>query len=102
MVPHVPIHTIAAGQHRRQLIETFRNASATSAGGALTLAQLSIKDDAALQRLMKQEVVRRLTDGRFYLDEGRLGELNALGARIGLTVAIVVFLIIVIVLALRP
>jgi hypothetical protein len=46
--------------------------------------------------------VRALPDGRLYLDEDRLRELNATAARIGLTVAFVVFLIIVIVLALRP
>lgn len=102
MVPHVPTHAIAAGHRRQQLIKAFQQASATSAGGARTLADLSIKDDATLQRLMKQEVVRRLPDGRVYLDEERLGELNAFGARISLTIALVVFVIIVIVLALRP
>lgn len=101
MVPHVPVHAIAAGHRRQQLIKTFQKASATSAGGARTLAELSLEDDATLRSLMKQEVVRTLPDGRFYLDDDRLGELNALGARIGLTVALVVFLIIVIVLALR-
>lgn len=102
MIPHVPVHHIAAGHRRQELIKAFRNASATSLGGARTLAQLSIKEDATLRRLMKQEVVRALPDGRYYLDENRLGDLNATGARVGLIVAIIVFLIIVIVLALRP
>jgi hypothetical protein len=102
MVPHVPVHVIAAGHRRQAVIKAFQKASAASAGGARTLAELSLKDDGTLRGLMKQEVVRTLPDGRFYLDEGRLGDLNALNARIGLSVALVIFLIIVIVLALRP
>jgi len=102
MVPHVPVHAIAAGRQRQKILEAFRKVEATAPGGARPLAELAIKDDDALRRLKKEEIVRTLPDGRLYLDEERLRKANAKAARIGLTVAFVVFLIIVIVLALRP
>lgn len=102
MVPHVPVHAIAAGRQRQRILEAFRKVEATAPGGARRLAELAVKDDDALRRLKKEEVVRALPDGRLYLDEDRLREMNATAARIGLTVAFVVVLIIVIVLALRP
>ena len=102
MVPHVPIHSAAAARQRQKVLEAFRNVEAIAPGGARPLAELGLTDDAALRRLKKSEIVRELPDGRFYLDEDRLREMNALGLRIGLTVLFVVFLILVVVLALRP
>jgi len=102
MVPHVPVHVIAAGHQRQRIFEAFRKVEATAAGGARTLAELAITEDDALRRLRKDGVVRELPGGRLYLDEDRLQEMNATAARIGLTFAFIVFLIIVVVLALRP
>lgn len=102
MVPHVPVHAIVAGQRRQKIIQAFREIEATSPGGARQLAGLAIKDDETLRRLKKEEVVRTLPDGRLYLDEDRLREANARAARIGLTVAFIVFLIVVVILALQP
>jgi hypothetical protein len=102
MVPHVPTHLIAAGQQRQKVIQAFRSVEATAPGGARTIAELAIKDDDTLRRLRKQGVIRSLPDGRIYLDDDRLREQNATAARIGLTIAFIIFLIIVVVLALRP
>ena len=102
MVPHVPIHSMAAAQQRQNVIRAFRKVEATAPGGARPLADLAIKDDDALRRLKKNGVVRALPDGRVYLDEEQLREMYAKAARIGLTVGFIVFLIIIVVLALRP
>ena len=60
MVPHVPVHVIAAGQQRHKVIQAFRKVEATAPGGARPLAELDIKDDDTLRRLKKEAVVRAL------------------------------------------
>lgn len=101
MVPHIPHGAHAAAKRQQEIIGAFRRTNATSAGGAKTLAELGLKEDQALQRMQRAEVVRALPGGRYYLDEDRLKDVKAQQARYGLIFAFIVLLIIVIVLALR-
>ncbi len=92
-------------EERRQILRAFRNARAISAGSARTAAELvlgGLERAKMFARLQDREIVRSLSGDRYYLDEDRLKEANVMAARLGLTFAFVVFLIIVIVLALRP
>ncbi len=89
---------------RREIVQAFRKAQALSAGSARTASELALgklEQAKMFARLQRWEIVRSIPGGRYYLDEDRLKEMNAHLARIGLTVAFVVFLIIVVVLALR-
>jgi hypothetical protein len=103
----VPIHRSRPNEleDRRRIVQAFRKAQAVSAGSARTASALALgplEQVKMFARLQHWEIVRSLPGGRYYLDEDRLKEANVTVARIGLTVAFVVFLIIVTVLALRP
>jgi len=88
-------------EDKRRIVQAFRKAQAISAGSARTASDLALgqlEQVKMFARLQHWEIVRSLPGGRYYLDEDRLKEANATVARIGLTVAFVVVLIIVIVL----
>jgi len=106
MAVHVPVHVVhAAGAHRRRIIDAFRRSGATSAERATPLDRIEVERDGVFRSLEKSRILRSEPDGRFYLHEGTLQEVDErsarIGALIGITTAAVLALVIALVLLFR-
>ena len=62
----------AAVKARRAVLDRFRQAQASDASRAIELGELPRAQAQALERLLRDDVVRRLDDRRYYLDERQL------------------------------
>ena len=91
-VTHIAV--AAAADRRRRVLEPFREANATSVSRARPPEELGIPDGPELKDFLKSGAVRRAPDGRLWLDEECLRESEARAARIGLTVAAVMIVLV--------
>jgi hypothetical protein len=80
----------------RSFFEAFRTSSATSPNSAKTLSEIGIKDSNLLQIQFRRKVIVSIHNDKYYLDEGRLKQVNRLRNRLALIpfVVIVIFLLV--------
>jgi hypothetical protein len=75
---------------RERVLNGFRKAGAQSPGSARPLADLGLEEDATLRGFLRSRIVRRLDDGRSYLDEEALARNAHRNTRIGLVVGVII------------
>lgn len=62
---------------RRRILKSFRMAGATTPEHACTIPRLGLKDSPFLRRFKRQQIIREVKSGEFYLDEDALREQRA-------------------------
>ena len=60
----------AIAAKERHIVERFRDAGATSPASAITTSQAQVSERIAFRRLRSHEVIREVSPGMYYLDEG--------------------------------
>ncbi|MGD0590756.1 MAG: hypothetical protein ABSA44_08160 [Bacteroidota bacterium] len=80
----------------REFFAAFRTSSATSPGNAKTLSEIGILDSNRLRIQVRRKVVVQIQDDKYYLDEGRLNQVNQLRNRLAIIpiAAIIIFLLV--------
>lgn len=90
-----PIAAVVISKKRRALLDALRRAGATSAAGAVPLAQAGIEPSMLLEIQKLRGVVVAAGGGRFYLDEAR--EAEAAAGRKALAAALIVAIVVVLI-----
>jgi hypothetical protein len=82
----------AIRDEERRTLETFRQSAATRRDAAKSVEELGLRGTGALRRYLRDGVVHRVGDKRYYLDEGALDDFENRVAqrRVTLLVTIVV------------
>ncbi len=77
----------------KKIVEVFRSADATSWDRATTAALLGVNEGLAFRILLRQSILRRVDDGRLYLDEPAWQLHEAFRRRLAVTLVVAVFFI---------
>lgn len=79
-------------RRQRDIVDTFRSASATTAAAARNPGELGVEEDMIFKGLIRRAVIRDAGNGRYYLDELSWNALGSLRRRL-VTVALLVAVI---------
>jgi hypothetical protein len=77
----------------RQIIQRFRDLHATSEATARTLHDVAIEENVGFRALRRHEIIRRRTDGLYYLDEGVLRAAQKTRARVAIIIVATLLII---------
>ena len=94
VVPVVPVGAVVAQKRRKRIVARFRDAGATSATSATTLAALTLRDDHALKSLVRQNVLCRVGEDRLYLDEALWESHQSQHLRLALIITVIALLVV--------